>query len=140
MGKRPSWPTAASSDNADGYSSVTVNVSGGGSSMNVQTAQSTTRATSSTYTELASLTCSKAGTYDVYWDCFRSSTGGSNGSQLRIGGSTYGSANTTFSNHAQTNHLTGVTIAANQEVAVYACSRGSGYYAYCGQLTIVQTA
>ena len=108
--------------------------------MNVQTAQSTTRATSSTYTELASLTCSKAGTYDVYWDCFRSSTGGSNGSQLRIGGSTYGSANTTFSNHAQTNHLTGVTIAANQEVAVYACSRGSGYYAYCGQLTIVQTA
>lgn len=131
----------ASSDNADGYSSVTVNVSGGGgTSMNVQTAQSTTMATSSTYTKTASLTCSKAGTYDVYWDCFRSSTGGSNGSQLRIDDNTYGSANTTFSNHVQTNHLTGVTLAANQEVAVYARSRGSGYYAYCGQLTIVQTA
>lgn len=127
--------------NASGnvWNQVTVNVPSG-SSMNVQTAQSTTRATSSTYTNLVSLTCSKAGTYDVYWDCFRSSTSGSNGSQLRIGGSTYGSANTTFSNHAQTNHLTGVTIAANQEVAVYARSRGSGYYAYCGQLTIVQTA
>lgn len=130
----------ASSDNADGYSSVTVNVSGGGSSMNVQTTQSTTRATSSTYTKLASLTCSKAGTYDVYWDCFRSSTGGTNGSQLYVGGSAYGSANTTFSNHVQTNHLTGVTLAANQEVAVYVRSRGSNYYAYCGQLTIVQTA
>ena len=114
--------------------------SGGGSAMNVQTAQSTTRATSSTYTKLASLTCSKSGTYDVYWDCFRSSTGGNSGSQLRIGGSAYGSANTTFSNHVQNNHLTGVTLAANQEVAVYARSRGSNYYAYCGQLTIVQTA
>lgn len=113
---------------------------GGGSSMNVQTAQSTTRATSSTYTETASLTCSTTGTYDVYWDCFRSSTAGAYGSQLRIGGNTYGYSNTTFSNHAQINHLTGVTIAANQEVAVYARSRGSGYYAYCGQLTIVQTA
>lgn len=53
-----------------------------GSSMNVQTAQSTTRATSSTYTKLASLTCSTTGTYDVYWDCFRSSTSGTSGSQL----------------------------------------------------------
>lgn len=133
---------SASSDNADGYSSVTVNVpsGGGGTSMNVQVAQSTTRATSSTYTKLASLTCSKSGTYDVYWDCFRSSTGGTSGSQLYVGGSAYGSANTTFSNHAQTNHLTGVALAANQEVAVYARSRGSNYYAYCGQLTIVQTA
>ena len=121
------------------YATVSVNVSGG-SSKNVQVAQSTTRATSSTYTKLASLTCSKAGTYDVYWDCFRSSTGGTNGSQLYVGGSAYGSANTTFSNHIQKNHLTGVQISANQEVAVYVRSRGSNYYAYCGQLTIVQTA
>lgn len=132
---------SASSDNADGYSSVTVNVpSGGGTSMNVQVAQSTTRVANTAYTKTASLTCSKAGTYDVYWDCFRSSTGGTNGSQLHIGGSAYGTANTTFSNHVQNNHLTGVTLAANQEVAVYARSRGSNYYAYCGQLTIVQTA
>lgn len=131
----------ASSDNADGYSSVTVNVPSG-SSMNVQTAQSTTRVANTAYTKTASLTCSKAGTYDVYWDCFRSSTSGTNGSQLYIGGSAYGNPNTTFANnvHAQTNHLTGVTLAANQEVAVYVRSRGTNYYAYCGQLTIVQTA
>lgn len=131
----------ASSDNADGYSSVTVNVSGG-SSKNVQVAQSTTRVANTAYTKAASLTCSKAGTYDVYWDCFRSSTSGTSGSQLYVGGSAYGSANTTFSSniHAQSNHLTGVTINANQEVAVYVRSRDTNYYAYCGQLTIVQTA
>ena len=129
----------ASSDNADGYSSVTVNVSGG-TSMNVQTAQSTTRVANTAYTKTASLTCSVSGTYDVYWDCFRSTTSGTSGSQLYIGGSASGSANTTFSNHAQNNHRTGVHINANQEVAVYVRSRATNYYAYCGQLTIVQTA
>lgn len=121
------------------YATVSVNVSGGGS-MNVQTAQSTTRVASTTYTKTASLTCSVSGTYDVYWDCFRSTTSGTSGSQLYIGGTASGSANTTFSNHAQNNHRTGVTISANQEVAVYVRSRATNYYAYCGQLTIVQTA
>lgn len=118
---------------------LVVNVSGG-SSKNVQVAQSTTRIASTTYSKTASLTCSVSGTYDVYWDCFRSSTSGTNGSQLYIGGSAYGTANTTFSNHAQNNHLTGVTINTNQEVSVYVRSRATNYYAYCGQLTIVQTA
>ena len=117
---------------------LVVNVAG--SSKNVQVAQSTSRATSSTYTSVVSLTCSTAGTYDVYWDCFRSSTGGTNGSQLYLGGTEYGTANTTFTNHIQNNHLTGVTLAKNQTVAVYARSRGSNYYAYVGTLTIVQTA
>lgn len=114
--------------------------SGGGSSKNVQVGQSTSRATSSTYTKLASLTCATSGTYDVYWSCFRSSTSGTSGSQLYVGGSAYGTANTTFSNHIQNNHLTGVQISANQEVAAYARSRGSNYYAYIGTLTIVQTS
>ena len=122
------------------YATVSVNVSSGGTSINVQTAQSTTRVANTAYTKTASLTCSKTGTYDVYWDCFRSTTSGTSGSQLYIGGAASGSANTTFSNHAQNNHRTGVTINANQEVAVYVRSRATNYYAYCGQLTIVQTA
>lgn len=120
------------------YATVSVNVSG--SSKNVQTAQSTTRVANTAYTKTASLTCSVSGTYDVYWDCFRSTTSGTSGSQLYIGGTASGSANTTFSNHAQNNHRTGVQINANQEVAVYVRSRATNYYAYCGQLTIVQTA
>lgn len=118
--------------------SVVVNVSGG-SSMNAQSAQSTTRASSSTYTKCVSLTCSKAGTYDVYWSTFRSSTSGTSGSQLYVDGSAYGTADTTtWSNHIQNMHLTGVAISANKEVAVYARSRGSNYYAYVGTLTIIQ--
>lgn len=120
------------------YATVSVSVSG--SSKNVQTAQSTTRVANTAYTKTASLTCAVSGTYDVYWDCFRSTTAGTSGSQLYIGGTASGSANTTFSNHAQNNHRTGVHINANQEVAIYVRSRATNYYAYCGQLTIVQTA
>lgn len=140
--------TAAASDVASGkyfYTSAGVRTAGtssggGGSSMNVQVAQSTSRATSSTYTSVISLTCSVAGTYDVYWSCFRSNTGGTSGSQLYVGGNAYGTANTTFTNHIQNNHLTGVKLSQNQTVAVYARSRGSNYYAYVGTLVIKQTA
>ena len=119
---------------------LVVNVSGG-SSMNTQVAQSTTRSTSTSYTEVISLTCEVAGTYDVYWTTFRSSTSGTWGSQLYLGNSAYGSAQTgSWSNHVQNIHLTGVSIAANQEVSVRVRSRGSSYYGYVGTLVIVQTA
>ena len=113
---------------------------GGGSSMNVQTNQSTSRTTSTTLASVNSLTCTTAGTYDVYWTCTRSSTSGTWSSQLYVGGSASGSEQTTWSNHVQNVKLTNVTIAANQTVAVYAKSRGSNYYAYAPQLTIVQTS
>ena len=128
----------ASSDSADGYSSVTVNVPSG-SSKNVQTVQSTDRRNNTALGSVASLTCSTAGTYDVYWTCTRSSTSGTWGSQLYINGTAYGTENTTFSNNVQNNHLTGVQIPANATVAVYGRSR-SGYYIYVPQLTIEQTA
>ena len=115
--------------------------SGGGSSKNVQVAQSTTRSTSSTYTECISLTCSTAGTYDVYWSTFRSSTSGTWGSQLYLGDTAYGTAQTgSWSNHIQNIHLTGVSISANQEVSVRVRTRGSNYYGYVGTLTIVQSS
>ena len=116
---------------------LVVNVSS--TSKNVQVAQSTTRATSSTYTELVSLTCSVTGTYDVYWSTFRSSTSGTSGSQLYINDNAYGTADTgSWSNHVQNIHLTNVSLTANDEVAVRARSRGSNYYAYVGTLTIIQ--
>ena len=114
------------------------NSGGGGSSKNAQSAQSTTRATSSTYTELVTLTCAVAGTYDVYWSTFRSSTSGTWGSQLYINDNAYGSVQSTFTNHIQNVHLTNVSLSANAEVAVRARSRGSNYYAYVGTLTIIQ--
>lgn len=120
---------------------VDIPKSGGGSAMNTQVAQSTTRATSSTYAELISLTCEVSGTYDVYWSTFRSSTSGTWGSQLYINNSAYGSAQTgSWSNHIQNIHLANVQIDAGEEVAVRARSRGSNYYGYVGTLTIIQTS
>lgn len=114
------------------------NSGGGGSSKNAQSAQSTTRATSSSYIEIVTLTCSVTGTYDVYWSTFRSSTSGTWGSQLYINDNAYGSVQNTFTNHIQNVHLTNVSLTANDEVAVRARSRGSNYYGYVGTLTIIQ--
>lgn len=130
----------ASSDSADGYSSVTVNVpTPAAVEKNVQTQQSTSRRNNTALGSVTSLTCEVAGTYDVDWTCTRSNTSGTWGSQLYINGTAYGTENTTFSNNVQNNHLTGVTIPANATVAVYGRSR-SGYYIYVPQLTIQQTA
>lgn len=118
---------------------VVVNVSGGGSSKNAQTAQSTTRSTSSTYTEVISLTCTKAGTYNVYWSTFRSSTSGTWGSQLYLDDTAYGTAQTgSWSNHIQNIHLSNVTITANADVSVRVRTRGNSYYGYVGTLTIIE--
>ena len=113
---------------------------GGGSSMNVQTNQTTSRTSATTLTSVNSLTCTTAGTYDVYWTCDRSSTSGTWSSQLYVNGTASGSEQTTWSNHVQTVHLTGVTIGANQTVAVYVKARGTNYYGYAPQLTIIQTS
>ena len=116
---------------------------GGGESKNTQVVQGTTRTTSSTLTAIgAEMTVSKTGTYDVYWTAFRSSTSASYtyGTQLYIGGTAYGTQNTTWTNHVQNSHLTNVSLTANQKVRVYGRnSRGSSYYIYAPQLTIVET-
>ena len=127
---------------SDCVASVTGTYSGGGgSSMNVQTAQSTTRSTSTSGSSVISLTCSKSGTYTVRWSTFRSSTSGTWGSRLYIGGTAHENMNTSnWSNHIQNREVTGVSISANQAVAVYVQSRGTNYYGYVGTLTIIQTA
>ena len=112
---------------------------GGGTSKNAQAHQSTTRSTSSSYTSVNSFVCTKAGTYTVYWSTMRSSTSGTWGSQLYINGRAHGSAVTSgWSNHIQNNHVTGVSIGANQTVEVRARSRGNNYYAYVPLVTIIE--
>lgn len=128
----------ASSDNADGYSSVTVNVAG--SSKNVQVAAGVDRVATTSYTAVSgqSITVAETGTYDVYWTGYRSSTSGTSGSQLYIGNSSYGSAQTTFTNNGQSVHLSNVSLTKNQIVTVRARARGTNYYMYVGNLTIIQ--
>lgn len=121
--------------------SLVVNVSGG-SSKNVQIVQGTTRTTSSTLTAIgAELTVSKTGTYDVYWSGVRTTTSGSYtyGTQLYVDRVAHGTQNTTWSNHVQNNHLTNVSLTANQKLRVYGRnSRGSSYYIYAPTLVIVE--
>ncbi len=119
------------------YATASVAVSG--AAKNVQTVQSTTRRNNTALGSITSLTCSTAGTYEVYWTCARSNTSQTWGSQLYINGVAYDTENTTWTNNVQNNHLTGITLAKNDTVAVYGRSR-SGYYIYAPQLTIIQTA
>lgn len=139
--------TALASDVASGkyfYTSAGVRTQGtssggGGESKNAQVVQSTSRVASTSYVKACGdITVAKTGTYNVYWSCFRSTTSGTSGSQLYINGSAYGSANTTFSNHIQSIHLSNVSLTKDQTVAVYARSRATNYYAYVGTLTIIE--
>ena len=137
--------TIGDSTDADCVASVTGTYEGGGGgeSKNTQVVQGTTRTTSSTLTAIgAEMTVTKTGTYDVYWSAFRSSTSSSYtyGTQLYVGGTAYGTQNTTWSNHVQNNHLTNVSLTANQKIRVYGRnSRGSSYYIYAPTLVIVES-
>ena len=128
---------------ASGVRTQGTNSGGGGTSKNTQVVQGTTRTTSSTLTAIgAELTVSKTGTYDVYWSGVRTTTSGSYtyGTQLYVDGTAYGTQNTTWSNHVQNNHLTGVSLTANQKIRVYGRnSRGSSYYIYAPTLVIVES-
>lgn len=124
------------------YATVSVNVPTSGTTKNTQVVQGTTRTTSSTMTAIgAEMTVSKTGTYDVYWSAFRSSTSSSYtyATQLYIDGTAYGSENATWSNHCQNNHLTSVSLTANQKIRVRGReSRNSSYYIYAPTLVIVE--
>lgn len=123
---------------------LVVNVSGGGgTAKNAQVVQGTTRTASSTLTAIgAEMTVSKTGKYDIYWSALRTSTSGSYtyGTQLFIDGTAHGTENTgSWSNHVQNNHLTAVSLTANQKIRVRGkCSRGTSTYIYAPMLAIVE--
>ena len=121
------------------YATISVNVSG--TSKNVQVLQSTSRTNSSSLTKvLGDLTVSKTGTYDIYWSGGRTNTSTSYtwGTRLYVDGSGYGTENTTWSNNCQSNHLSNVSLTANQKLSVYARGRTGSYYTFAPMLTIVE--
>lgn len=141
--------TAAASDVAQGkifftsagvQTTGTASGGGGGDSKNAQTVtQGDTRVANTAYTKACGdITVAKTGTYDVYWACYRSSTSGTWGTQLYKNGVAVGSVQSTFSSYYQTVHLTNVSLAKDDVISVYARSRGTSYYAYVGQLTIIE--
>ena len=142
--------TAAASDVASGkyfYTAAGVrtqgtNSGGGGTTKNVQVLQSTSRTNSSSLTKvLGDLTVSKTGTYDIYWSGGRSNTSTSYtwGTRLYVDGSGYGTENTSWSNNCQSNHLSNVSLTANQKLSVYARGRTGSYYTFAPMLVIIET-
>lgn len=121
-------------------SNATLTVSGG-SSKNVQVMQSTTRTSSGSLTKvLGDMTVSKTATYDVYWSGGRSNTSTSYtwGTRLYVDGSGYGTENTSWTNNCQSNHLSNVSLTANQKLSVYARGRTGSYYTFVPMLTIIE--
>lgn len=120
---------------------LVVNVSGGGGKA-AQIATGIGRVTTTTYTATGiKLTVAKTGTYSVYWMGYRSSASGTNGSQLYINDSAYGTAQTTF-HGTYTNYqfvtLSGVSLTAGQVIEVYARARATQYNMSAMNLTIIE--
>ena len=119
------------------YASVDVTVPTG-SSKNIQVYSGYDEVATNAYTATdVSLTVAKTGTYKVSWMGYRNSTSGTSGSQLYIGGTAYGSANTTFTrSYGQSVVLNSVSLTKDQVITVYARSRNSSYYIGVGNLII----
>ena len=135
-------PITSNGNNIDvsQYAAVNVNVSSG-SSKNVQVLQSTSRTNASSLTKvLGDLTVSKTGTYDIYWSGGRSNTSTSYtwGTRLYVDGSGFGTENTSWSNNCQSNHLSNVSLTANQKLSVYARGRTGSYYTFAPMLVIIE--
>jgi hypothetical protein len=137
------YTASANTSSADitNYKYLDVSVSGGGK--NAQIAYGFNRVAGTAYTAVTgqSITVSKTGTYHVYWSGWRSSTSGTNGTQLYIGNTAYGTANTSFDStytNIQDIHLTNVSLTQGQTITVRARSRGNSYYMYVFNLTIIE--
>lgn len=112
--------------------------SGGGSSKNIQAYHGYDEVNSGSYIATdVSLTVAKTGTYKVSWMGFRNTTSGTSGSQLYIGSTAHGTANTTFvRNYGQSVVLNNVSLTKDQVITVYARSRNASYYMGVGNLII----
>ena len=87
------------------------------------------------------MTVTKTGTYDVYWSGCRTSSSSSYtyGTRLYVDDSGYGTENTTgWSNNCQSNHLSNVSLTANQKLSVYVRGRTGSYYTFAPMLVIIE--
>lgn len=126
---------------ADGTRTQGTSSGGGGSSKAFQIDNSNHRVNTTGYTNTgAYLKVTKAGKYDIYWSAFRSSTSsGTNGTQWYKNGVAQGSAYTTWSNsYCQNPHVSGVTLAANDEIEIYARSSSNSRYCCVENLMIIE--
>ena len=122
--------------NVTNLAEVVVNVSGGGSSKNVQICHGRYETNKSSYTATAlTLTVSKAGTYKVSWAMDRNTTSGTNGSRLYKGSSAVGTVHTSWTHNGAVCEES-LSLAANDVITVYARARNTSYYVGVSNLII----
>lgn len=127
---------------ANGTRTQGTNTGGGGGGMNVQCymGYASKAATSYTATDVT-LTVEKTGTYNISWVGWRTTTSGTNGTQLYKNGSALGSAQTSFvGSYGQCPKLTNQSLQAGDVLVVRVRSRSTSYQMYCGNLVIEQVS
>ena len=132
----------AEDDDADGYSSVTVNIPAG-TSKNIQYSVGRYEVSNTAYTATdLTVTVSKAGSYKCYWVMDRNTTSGTSGSQLYKNGSAVGSAHASWTyngnNRNGMNCEETLTFAADDVLVVRARSRNTSYICGVSNLFIVE--
>lgn len=119
-----------------GYSTVSVNVSGGGGK-NVQYVMGSASVRTNGYTSTGmSITVAKTGTYNVSWAGWRSSSQGSMGTNLYKNGNA-GTNQTTFTNtYGQCITLTNQSYNADDVLTLYATAGSNSRYMWVANLII----
>ena len=119
------------------YTPVTVNVSGGGSSKNVQYVMNSASVRTNGYTSTGmSITVAKTGTYNVSWAGWRSSSSGTMGTNLYKNGSA-GTNQQTFTNtYGQCITLTNQSYSAGDVLTLYATAGSTSRYMWVANLII----
>lgn len=115
----------------------------GGGGMNKQIYFGSDYVNATTYTATdVKLTVAVTGTYKISWCGWRNTTSGTSGSQLYKNGTAIGTATTSFTvtNYGQVVTLTGISLAANDEIVVRARSRSTSYQMHVANLCIEQTS
>lgn len=119
------------------YTPVTVSVSGGGSSKNIQAYLGYASRTANSYGATdVTLTVAKTGTYKISWCAWRSSSSGTMGTNLHIGSSTGTNQQTWTGTYGQCITLTNQSLTANTVLTLYATSGSNSRTIYVGNLII----
>lgn len=125
----------AVSDNASGYSSVTVNVP---DPPNVQAYMGYATVTATSYTAtVVSIVVAKTGQYNISWMAYRNRNANTHGTQIYKNGTAIGTAVTTWLNtYGQSNYLANQSLTKGDVITVYARSSSTSYVTGVGNLII----
>lgn len=129
--------TANGTYDVTNLASLVVNVSGGGSSKNVQAYIGYAQRTANSYgATTVTLTVAKAGTYKVSWTAWRGSSSGTMGTNLHKNSTSGTNQQTWTGTYGQNITLTNQTYAKDDVLTVWATSGSNSRSVYVGNLII----